>query len=54
MVWEEGDLVEFNGQVFTIGRISSNETDAHPATRIVYRLDRKFLPSIEMIVRKRI
>lgn len=53
MLWEEGDLVEFDGEVYTIGRISTNETDAHPVTRVVYRLDRKFEPSVELIVRKR-
>jgi hypothetical protein len=49
-MWEVGDLIEFNGEIYTIGDINANRHN----TRVVYRLDRKFEPSVELVLRKRI
>jgi len=48
MLWEVGDLVEFNGVTYVIGDINAGAYN----TRVVYRLDRKFEPSVELVLRK--
>lgn len=47
-IWEVGDLVEFDHLVWRIGDIDANRHNS----RVVYRLDRKFVPSVELILRK--
>lgn len=49
-MWEVGDLIEFEDKVYVIGDINANRHN----TRVVYRLDRKFEPSVELVVRKRL
>lgn len=44
---KEGNTLEFENVVYTIGRIARNMQ----GTRIILRLDRKFQPSKELIIR---